>query len=213
MATLNKITLLVVLFSVYSIAQISITSTSFTYSQDFNSLSYLYGPHLWNDNSTLPGWYAVDPIIFPVAYTATDGSEGQGLRSFGSLLSTDRGLGSCSVSEYWGIQFINNSGSSLFDLPIEFTGEQWRTVNEDAQTLHFFYSANAVSLDDRSADWIEVEDLNFRSLINLSDPASGVTTHFLKWGSSRKSDALNSLKSRKSMNAELFMACELFWQE
>jgi len=174
MTTLNKITLLVVLFSVYSIAQISITSTNFTYTQNFNTLSYLYGPTIWNDNSTLPGWYVVDPNTDTVKYSASEGGEGQGLRSLGSLLSTDRSLGSCSVAEYWGILFINNSGSSLFDLPIEFTGEQWRTVNEDAQTLHFYYSTNAVSLDDRSADWIEVEDLNFRSLIVFSDPASGL---------------------------------------
>ena len=148
----------------WAFAQISITNTSFSYSQDFNSLASTGTGLTWTDNSTIAGWYATEN-----SYDADDGSLGvphqNTLLSLGSSGSSDRALGpgvkrnGSPVS--YGIIFVNNSGYTIIEIGINFYGEQWYVGGTDPNTLTFSYQINAIDIT--SGTWTPVSQLDFTS--------------------------------------------------
>ena len=114
-------------------AQISITSSSLTYQQNFNNL-YTSGTtnYTWTNGNTLPGWYAARSVSGPFTqYTASAGSvTSQGLYILGSSGSSERALGTLNGSEdlAFGALFQNNSGGQINGVTVSFTAEQWRRV-------------------------------------------------------------------------------------
>ncbi|NEW81515.1 MAG: hypothetical protein GZ094_04010 [Mariniphaga sp.] len=142
--------------------QISITSA--TYFQDFNTLvntgSSTVLPEGWAFNET--GSNANSN------YAAGYGSISTGdTYSFGTGTLTDRafgGLRSTNLVPIIGASFTNNTGSTINEITIEYTGEQWRLGAADrVDRLDFQYSLNATNLT--IGAWIDVDALDFTSPI------------------------------------------------
>jgi hypothetical protein len=150
---------LILSFNIYP--QISLTGVG-TYVQDFNSLS---------DSGTsalLPsGWFFEETgNNSDSLYNAGTGSDNTGdTYSFGSEGESDRSLGTLrdnNLVSIIGAQFINNTGSEITQLPINYTGEQWRRgLSLGADRLDFQYSTDAA--DFNSGSWIDVDELDFSS--------------------------------------------------
>lgn len=149
-------------------AQTSITSIDQTYSQDFNTLA---DTGTATKEFNLANWQISTPT-----YRVNDGNVNTGtVYSFGSSESTDRALGaivSSSTSNiYWGTSFVNKAGAPLGNIEVSYVGEQWRrsdkrvTSSQEplADTLVFEYSLNASGVNDQTATWTPVANLNFTS--------------------------------------------------
>jgi hypothetical protein len=145
-------------------AQVSITTIGQNYSQDFNTLANT------GTSSVVPTNWAFLEAGTPngnTIYTAGTGSGNAGdTYSFGPTSNTDRAFGSVYSSTnsilYTGVSFTNNTLSTLTQLNISFTGEQWRCglVNRpNPDTLQFSYSLNATTLG--NGTWNIVPQLNF----------------------------------------------------
>ncbi|MCK6613714.1 MAG: T9SS type A sorting domain-containing protein [Ignavibacteriaceae bacterium] len=137
---------------------------SATYTQNFNTLASS------GTSSTLPtGWYLSESGTGAnTTYAAGTGSDNGGnTYSFGESANSERALGglqSGSVIPTIGMAFVNNTGSIITDLPISYTGEQWRlgaTGRNDR--LDFQYSTNATSLS--SGTWTDFNSLDFNAPI------------------------------------------------
>jgi len=133
-------------------AQVSITAPGTPVSQNFDTLSTIGTANAWTDGSTLPGWYAAysgGTGTFPGTYRADAGTSTTGaLYSYGSAGSTERALGSTSSGTpgtiYYAWRLVNNTGSTITSLTINYTGEQWRNGgNTTAQKLTFEYQIGA----------------------------------------------------------------------
>ena len=145
-------------FSVRSVAQISMASSS-SYSQDFNSL-LSSGSATWADNSTIPDWYTKRTGT-GTTFVANDGSSNAGnLYSYGTGTAADRALGTVGTgnaaigSFAYGVLLQNTSGSVITDLRISYTGEQWRNSSSANQTVSFllsdqFFSSFCICIDSR----------------------------------------------------------------
>ncbi len=120
-----------VLSAVSAHAGISITTTTFTYSQDFNTLATT-GSTAWTNDVTLAGWSlfrSTGASLNPAAGTGS--SNAGGFYSFGTANSTDRALGSVASGGTSTMSYVlsltNNSGTALNSFTLRFDGEQWRT--------------------------------------------------------------------------------------
>ncbi|GIK61552.1 MAG: T9SS type A sorting domain-containing protein [Ignavibacteriota bacterium] len=142
-----------------TIAQVSLDGVN-TYSEDFNTLTST------GTSSTVPtGWaFSESGTNANGIYTAGTGSGNAGdTYSFGATSATDRafgGLQSGTLIPTIGASFINNTGFTITQLPISYTGEQWRlgaTGRNDR--LDFQYSLDATSLS--TGTWTDVDGLDF----------------------------------------------------
>lgn len=139
-------------------AQFSLTTLS--YAQDFNTLANT------GTSSTVPsGWiFQESGISANVNYTAGTGSSNTGdTYSYGSTSAADRALGglrSGSLTPLLGFFLINNTGSAIDALSIQYTGEQWRLgATGRVDRLDCQYSTNAISLS--TGVWIDADPLDF----------------------------------------------------
>src|SRR5688572_22096635 len=111
------------------------------YTQNFNTLPTT-GSTTWNDNSTVPGWYADNgPSTTLAASTGTDNIDG--LKNYGSASASDRALG-CVTSNatgnfYYGVRLRNNTGAAIRDFIINYRVEQWKMVNNRSTSMKFQY--------------------------------------------------------------------------
>lgn len=146
-----------------SFAQVSVGALPNTYTQDFNTLSNTIA------STTLPpGWILVESGTGSnTSYSVTTGtSTAADTYSAGASSSTDRALGSLrsnALGSTIGASFTNNSGSTITDLQISYTGEQWRTGTTQAITdrMDFQYSLNATDLV--TGTFTDVDQLDFSS--------------------------------------------------
>lgn len=146
-------------------AQVVINSSSFTYSQNFDTLATSGTNNTWTDNSTIPGWYSNKVI-----YISTNGSSTTGgLNSLGATGSTDRALGATTsgsaATVNFGMVLQNASGFSinLSNILLSYTGEMWR-VNATAQSLAFEYQVSAAPITSiTSGTYSANTNLNFTS--------------------------------------------------
>lgn len=148
-------------------AQISYTGGTL-YTQDFNSLSSVAGPHPWTDSGTIVGWYAASDTASPITlYTADNGSSNLGnLYSYGSTGDSDRALGSLADgstgSVYYGVQFKNASAAWTYtSFSVSFWLEQWRADSRNLQSLQLQYqvSGSPISVDG-AGPWTTIDTLN-----------------------------------------------------
>ena len=170
-------------------AQISIVDSGATgnqmnlggdYTQSFDTLANTTtAPVPWNDNSTLPGWYAYRNSTGEVhAYNPSQSLQEFG--SFGILGETDRALGSGlgSVSGdalHFGVQFVNNSSAVITGADVSFDGEQWyfgTRFGQNIESLEFSYQIFDAGQGSLSAPsgWTAVNELLFVSPINGGEP-------------------------------------------
>jgi hypothetical protein len=140
-------------------AAVSVTNTTFNYSQTFDSLASTGTSNAWINDSTLAGWSLFNKT--PAAITAYDvgtGSSNAGkFYSFGSTNSTDRALGgtasggtyfgsplSAAVAGWIAVAFTNTSGVALDGFTLGFDGEQWRKGGVSSSTVGGSVAQNMV---------------------------------------------------------------------
>jgi len=139
--------LIVGLFSASAQAALSANSSSFSYSQSFDSLATTGTSNAWVNDLTLAGWSLFSGTsATPVhSYRADTGASNAGaFYSFGAANSTERALGSIGSASlndgYIALAVTNNSGAALQGFKLSFDGEQWRNGgNTTAQTMVFQY--------------------------------------------------------------------------
>jgi hypothetical protein len=159
------------LLPLFTNAQVSITTTG-NYTQNFNSLPST-GSATWTDNSTIANWYAQRSAA-GTTIVANDGSSNSGaLYSYGTGTNADRALGTLGSGTpgnfAYGVQLQNNSGVTVTDLQVAFTGEQWRNSAAAAQTANFYYKISSTPITalnpNANGTWTAVTALNFTSPI------------------------------------------------
>ena len=150
--------------SVQAAGSISLTSLGIAYTEDFNTLASS------GTSSTVPnGWdFSESGTNANTLYTAGTGSSNAGdTYSFGVSSSSERAFGgllSGSLTPTVGASFTNNTGSTITDLSITYTGEQWRagvTNRNAADRLDFQLSTDATSLT--TGTWSDYDGLDFNS--------------------------------------------------
>lgn len=164
-------------------AQISITSGTMTYTQDFNTLSM----DTASKSDLMPtGWSFAEfgnSASIDGKYRVGNGSTNNGdTYSFGTHGASDRALGSIasnSLSSAFGATFVNNTGADLLGFTLSYTGEQWRLGNatEHRDSLIFQYSTAGLAVSDSNTAsvWMMDTTLMFSSVITsgTSGPLDG----------------------------------------
>jgi hypothetical protein len=169
-------------------AQVNLTSINTPYPQDFNTL---LSTGTSNDIGTLPsGWTFLETgTNANTTYAASTGSANAG-NTYSLGLDVDRALGglrSGTLIPLFGASFINNTGATITELQISYTGEQWRlgaTSRASGDRLDFQFSLNASSLS--TGTWTDENALDFSApiiagtvgLLNGNAAANRVVSNF-----------------------------------
>lgn len=131
-----------------TLAQVSYATPGGIYEQRFNTLAQTGTANTWTNNATIPGWFSTEST-----YRAGFGFDTVGaLYSFGSTgdFASDRALGTLPSNGtgdiIFGVQFVNNTGTTLTSFILDWTGEQWRNGGGSFQTLVAQFSFDATSL-------------------------------------------------------------------
>jgi hypothetical protein len=173
---MKKIFLALLAFTTTSLvnAQISVTSSSMTYSQNFNTLDTAAA-----NSSNLPAGWMIKEVGTSATtvndqYKGGSGTSNSGETfSFGSVGSTDRALGSQSSGSNrpnFGVAFVNNTGVNINSFSVAYTIEQWRvgdSINKKDTTI-FSYSTNVSALDSSTlSPWIVDYGLTMNSPVTF----------------------------------------------
>lgn len=141
------------------LAAVTVGQFNLTYTEDFDTLASV-------TSSSLPaGWQLAETGSGANnTYGAGAGTSATGnTYSFGSDSSTDRALGSlrtASVASMFGTVVTNGTGSTITQLTIQFTGEQWRLgALGRADSLNFSYSLDGTSIT--TGTWTDIHALDF----------------------------------------------------
>jgi uncharacterized repeat protein (TIGR01451 family) len=147
---------------------ISLTSLGASYTQNFDTLGTS-----GTANTTLPAGWLFDETGSSIrnngAYAASTGSDNAGdIYSFGASGSSERAFGtlrSGTLVPIIGASFTNNTGTTITELVVSYTGEQWRlgTAGRGPDRLDFQFSTNATSIT--TGTWTDVNSLDFSSPI------------------------------------------------
>jgi hypothetical protein len=148
---------------------ISLTALGTAYTQNFNSLVSTGT----GDSTKLPLGWLFRETGGNSQYTAGTGSSNTGdTYSFGASSDSDRafgGLQSNSLDPTIGAIFINNTGSVITSLVVQYTGEEWRLgATGRYDTLRFELSTDATGLS--TGNWT-----NYTALTFLSPTITGTT--------------------------------------
>ncbi len=164
-------------------AQVSIVSANVPYTQTFDTLASSGATNPWDNDLTLPGWYAAQQKGTLTEYHADSGGSGTGaLYSYGSIYSNERALGSLSSDTpgtvYYGTRMVNDTGLPIVSFAITYTGEQWRVVANAAtplQRLAFAYRVGSIVTDVIAGTWTNVPTFDFVSPVTstTSGPLNG----------------------------------------
>jgi hypothetical protein len=172
-----KLFIVALFCSVLGWGQVNIV-TSGNYTQDFNTLANT-GTPAWVDNSTIANWYS-QRTGTGTTYASNTGTTTAGnLYSFGAVApSTERALGSigsgnaAAGSFAHGLLLRNTSGTTITNLSVAYTGEQWRRENVAAQTITFWYRISSSPITaltpNNNTGWTSVTVLNYSSPQNLA---------------------------------------------
>jgi hypothetical protein len=153
----------------FAFAQISLQALNTSYTQNFDGLASTGSTASNTLTGSLAGWSIAETgSNANTTYTISTGSITSGdTYSLGATGSTDRALGSIVSSNLlsrWGAQFKNDTGSTITQLLISYTGEQWRMgdatrgINDQ---ITFEISTNATSLT--TGTWTPVTALTYNS--------------------------------------------------
>ena len=167
-------------------AHAAVSYSGGTYTQNFDTLASTGTGIAFNDDSTLPGWYAVSAntqvvysngvsfsFFVPItettradAYNANvGGSAGTTLYSYGATDASDRALGSISDQShdfFYALCITNDTGSALKNFTLTYDGEQWRNAADGSaeQNLLVYYRIGGTNFDSAGA-WTQLTDLTF----------------------------------------------------
>jgi hypothetical protein len=180
-------------------SSISLTALGTSSTQNFNTLATS------GTSSTLPsGWYLSESgTNANSTLTAGSGSgSGGDTYSFGTGTNSDRafgGLRSGSLVPVIGAKFVNNTGSTISNLEVSFTGEQWRLgATGRVDRLDFQYSFDATSLT--TGTWTDFNSLDFTA------PITSGATGAIDGNASANRSALTAIISSLSItNGAVFL--------
>ena len=164
-------------------AQINIT-TSGNNSQNFDALLNTGSVNSWNDNSTIPNYFAQRSGSGSTYQAGTGSSIVGNLYSFGASGSNERALGSVgsdnttALNFAYGVLLQNNSGFTLNQLSVSYTLEQWRNAgNTTPDEVTVWYKISNSPIADltpgTNVGWTQVAGLTTASTINTT-PASAL---------------------------------------
>lgn len=180
LARFGPIAAILLTLFVPAMPQIGITSLgpSGAYTQNFDFLTSV--DFLLIDNVTQQGIYAFRASVAPPGpntFTADTGTNNTGqFKNYGAAGNGERAMGSLasgtSGSLQYGLRFVNNTGSVVTSVQVQYTGEQWRTANTNSQTLGFAYRQAATVTDLTSGTYTGVPALNFVSPVNTTPAAA-----------------------------------------
>ena len=156
----KKLTTLLFIIACYSgWGQVTINNSSFTYTENFNSLPSTTSTGNWSNNSSISGWYLYNKDNIAITtINASDGNTNTGsFFSFGVNNNTERAIGglgsggsyfgsplSGSIAGWIAIALLNNTGRSISSISFNYTGEQWRNGgNSSSQTMVVEYGVGA----------------------------------------------------------------------
>lgn len=163
----------------YALTGLDITSIPYNYSQNFDNPPTSMpksGAIGWVDDSTVLGW-SVKRTGTGSQIAANNGSSNVGnLYSYGVDAASDRALGTLGSgnasigSLFYGVCFKNSTGSSLSQVGIGYTGEQWRNSAATAQTVAFGYQVSTTGC-------VEVNASGYTAVtaLDLISPITGGT--------------------------------------
>ncbi len=150
-------------------AQISFSTGN--YSINFDTLATTSSN--WTNNVTLAGWYASKGNGNATNYIAGTGAgTAGGIYSFGvagTHPNSERALGSLagsSVNYAFGVRFSNDTASSVSNISVSYTGEQWRSGGENTpHILAFSCRVDSLPITNSYAggNWSNFPALNFVS--------------------------------------------------
>ncbi len=168
--------------SVAAKAQIPVTSSALTYTQNFNTLDT--GTTSTTGGTTLPtGWAIAEAGNNKDGkYRSGNGSTNSGdTYSYGATQTTDRALGSLasnSLRSFYGASFTNNANATLTSVAVSFKIEQWRAGDTAAKkdSVRFYYSTTASAIDTDLTAWTEVPALLALSPNSVSTSSNGNAT-------------------------------------
>lgn len=142
-------------------AGIDVTSPSFTYGQNFDTLTTATTAQAWANDSTLAGWslFVSNGAAAATLLGGTGSSNTGSFYSYGAASTAERALGGLgsggtyfgspangAVAGYIAVAFTNNSGGALAGFTVGFDGEQWRdggAATPSAQTMVLEYGFGA----------------------------------------------------------------------
>jgi hypothetical protein len=180
-------------------SSISLTALGTSSTQNFNTLATS------GTSSTLPGGWYLSESGTNANSTLTAGSgsgSGGDTYSFGTGTNSDRafgGLRSGSLVPVIGAKFVNNTGSTISNLEVSFTGEQWRLgATGRVDRLDFQYSFDATSLT--TGTWTDFNSLDFTA------PITSGATGAIDGNASANRSALTAIISSLSItNGAVFL--------
>lgn len=147
-------------FSVQMVAQISMTSSTTNYTQNFDALSS-NSPNnnlSWTDNTTIVGWFTNQTSYR--TWSTGDANPSNRIWACGSALgNTDRALGSIMTSttlRAWGLKLTNNTGNTLASIGISFDAERYYTVGSGADFVVQFSTTGAIDDAVNNSSWTTV---------------------------------------------------------
>jgi hypothetical protein len=170
-ATLLIIALLLCAAAIPAAAQAPFTVLNTAYTQDFNTLN-TSGSVSWVNNSTIANWHHARTGTGDLIVANNGGSNAGALYSFGTGTDTDRALGSVGSSNaaignlWWGVHFVNTTGTTVTAIDIAYYGEQWRySGTAAAQTVTFSYQVGTALGSLTAGTWTSAASFDFTSPI------------------------------------------------
>lgn len=145
------------------------------YTQNFNTLTAGAdgATYAWSDNTTLAGWYideavgAADnlPLIEATYTTMSNTGSAYIYRNAGDCSLGSRAAGSTGTC-YYGIRIVNNTGSPITSVYVDYYGEQW-TIAENQTNVNtntFDYQVGATVTSLTAGAWTNVATLSFTQI-------------------------------------------------
>ena len=152
---------------------ININAVNSTYTQDFDGLVST-GSGTFVDGTTISGWTVNSEEMdenFGEYFANTGSSNGGEVYSYGSAGSSDRALGylGSNGNDYFNAAaiFKNNTGGTIDQVVISYTGEQWRSggnTDDNRNVLEFAWQAGSaitVPASTSTSGWTTVSALQF----------------------------------------------------
>ncbi len=176
--------LIACLFGKEAWAQLNITSTETTYSQDFNTLAQSGSANPQSSGIFVAGW----SFLEAGSSANNNYADGTGSIIIGDTYSlgvegtnsvNDRALGilqSSSLSSIIGFKFTNNTGFTITSITIGYTGEVWK-LSSKVDSLRFSYQAGDVDLNTYTG-WIPAPALDFATPITGFAAVDGNATAY-----------------------------------
>jgi len=162
--------MLTILLSNNVAAQISMTATPTSYSQNFDGLSATSpsGNVTWTDNVTIPGWFTNQSNYR--TWSTGDANPSNRIWACGSVLgNTDRALGSIMTSttlRSWGVKLTNTTGVTMAAIGIGFDAERYYSIGTGADFLVQYSTTGAIDDAITSTSWT--------SIATVTTPSTGL---------------------------------------